>query len=210
MPTLPIGVTSAAVLVGINNMKKYDAILVLGITGAAELFKKRVDLAIKLYNNNIAPKIIFTGRSWGGLKKLPKISEARRMRNYALKKGVPKKDLLLEEKAKSTLGNIYFTKKLVLESQSFRKILLITHSDHLEKTKFCCKLVLGPDYSIRYLTDGTNFGYISNKASYKRGHLPTNELVKVFGHIKPGDDRAVGKIMAQHKYYKSYDFSKFL
>ncbi len=76
-------------------MKKYDVILVLGIGFIKFEYIKRVKKAAKLYFQGVAPKIIFTGRWWGGLKYTPKITEAKLMTSEAMKLGVPKKDILI-------------------------------------------------------------------------------------------------------------------
>ena len=192
----------------LHKIMKYDVILVLSITVPDDSYKHRIEKAVELYKKKVAPKIVFTGRTWGGLKKLPKVSEAREMLKYCLKLGVSRKDILLEEKSFSTLGNIYFAKKLILEPNKFKRLIIITHREHFEKSKYCAKLVLGSKYKRKFIDDGTGNEFLTDHSLIKKGHYPVSEMKRIFRHIKPGDDRAVAQSMSKHHYYKRYNFKK--
>jgi len=97
--------------------KDQDFIIVLGSWvkdgKVTPLVAGRVDRAIKFYNDQkrIAkpPRLILSG----GKGKDEECSEAQAMKNYALSKGIPKEDLLLENKSTSTLENMKFSKKIM-------------------------------------------------------------------------------------------------
>jgi len=80
---------------------KSDAIFVFGSDRPAV-----ADKAITLYRNGFAGKILFTGGVAGRFRLSEGISEAENFRNYALQKGVPGKDILVETRSSNTQENI--------------------------------------------------------------------------------------------------------
>jgi len=181
---------------------KYDAILVLGINEKKSSYGKRVRKAVFLYKRKIAPKIIFSGRWWGGLKVKPKITEAKLMSEYAILLGAERRNIFLEQKSKSTLGNFYFTKKLILEPNGIKKLLVVQHPAGFAKAKYCAKKILGPKYSVTFITDGNNLSFGNPKRLQKIGHKSLDHLKKVFGHLSDGNDRGAAVIMAKHPFYE--------
>lgn len=178
-------------------MKKYDAILVLGISTKKKLFKERVEKAVKLYRKGNAPKVIFSGRWWGGLKIKPRATEARLMSEYARFKGIPRRFLLLEEKSLDTMGNFYFTKKLILKPKKLRHLLIITKSTHIPKARYLAKKILGEKYRFKFV--GTNLS-----AHPPEGHSTVLAVKKIFKAVQGGDDKAIAQILANHPYYRRY------
>lgn len=67
--------------------------------------------AIELYENKSVKKILFTG----GVNRVSGKHEALSMYNEAIKRGIPPKDVFLEDKASNTLENVLFSKKLLEE-----------------------------------------------------------------------------------------------
>ncbi len=177
--------------------QKYDVILVLGVGTKKKLFKKRVDKTISLYRKLVAPKIIFSGKWWGGAKIKPKKTEARSMMQYALLNGIPRKVILLEERSLDTIGNFYFTKKYILKPHRFFRILVITHKDHFPKAKYIGTKILGDKYHLTFLDDDSNL-----TDTRRQSDLMT--IRKYLNPIKNGDDRAITKARRFHPYYKSY------
>ncbi len=178
--------------------QKYDAILVLGVGTKKKLFKKRVDKAVKLYKEGIAPKIIFSGRYWGGLKRKPKNTEARLMSKYAMRLGIDKKDIFLEERSLNTAGNFYFTKKHILKPRKIKTIIVITQIDHFLKAKYLAKKILGKDYKLIWISDGTK------TKSMSPGHTGLEEIKKFFRNIQDGNDKKIAKLLRKHPHYKRY------
>ena len=119
----------------------------------------RTENAIQLYMQKRAKKILFTG----GFKTRKDLSEARFMADIAVRAGVPKRDILLEEKANTTIGNAFYSKRLI-EKNRFRSILLVTAPFHMRRAEYifrqiipgialeteCCAPVVGFFKSIPY------------------------------------------------------------
>jgi uncharacterized SAM-binding protein YcdF (DUF218 family) len=110
-------------------IEKADAIIVAGCQvksdGTPSLaLQKRIDHAIKLYNEGFAQKIIFTG---GSPDNRP--TEAETARDYAIEQHeITKESLFIESKSSSTEENAQFSSELFPEVNN---IILVSDSYHL-------------------------------------------------------------------------------
>ena len=89
--------------------------------------------AAELYHQGYAPKILFTGglgRNTEGLLPEP---EAVRFARVAMECGVPKEDILLEDKSANTKENIEFTRKLLEEQSIPHDRILGVHQPFMER-----------------------------------------------------------------------------
>lgn len=135
---------------------------------------QRLDKAIKLYKKYPASKIILTGKYsylYDSPKsftprspakrdevgpnrptpKFPPTTEAAKMSEYLLQQGLPKSDLLLEEKSKNTFANAYYLKKnFFLTQKSFAAIIITSHF-HIARVKYIFQKVFGPSYRFEFI-----------------------------------------------------------
>lgn len=126
----------------------YDLVIVLSLKlgrnwQLAEDLKKRMDYAISLYKNGSAKRLMTTGRwaiwyDWLRIK--PPVTEAVAMKKYLVAKGVPDKDILMEQYSKDTVGNIFSIKK-VLERKKFESVLMICAKPHFKRVKMLCERI---------------------------------------------------------------------
>ena len=89
--------------------------------------------AAELYHQGYAPKILFTGglgRNTEGLLPEP---EAVRFARVAMECGVPKADILLEDKSANTRENIEFTRQLLEEQGIPHDRILGVHQPFMER-----------------------------------------------------------------------------
>ena len=89
--------------------------------------------AAELYHQGYAPKILFTGglgRNTEGLLPEP---EAVRFARVAMDWGVPKEDILLEDKSANTKENIEFTRQLLEEQGIPYDRILGVHQPFMER-----------------------------------------------------------------------------
>ena len=117
--------------------KEQDYIIVLGCWiedgKVTPLLANRIDKAVEFYNRQKAvrkpPKLILSG----GKGSDETCSEAEAMEKYALAKGVPKKDLLLEAESVSTLENMRFSKGIMDRESGGKpyKCIYVTNNYHL-------------------------------------------------------------------------------
>src|SRR5699024_10918564 len=100
--------------------KTYDYIIVLGsgLMGnkVPPILAARIDKGIQLFHRfhtaSHTVKVIFTGGQ--GNDETLAVGEA--MANYAMEKGMKKKDIIIEDKAVDTYENLLFSKQLIEEN----------------------------------------------------------------------------------------------
>ena len=127
-----------------------DAIVVLGggvhPDGTLPLVaRRRVERAVELFEGGVAPRLILSGRCGLGVVHAP-VTEAAAMAAHAASFGVPAGALLLEEDAKDTLGNAYFTWARYLEPNGWSSIRVVTSDFHLSRAAMVFRKILGPGY----------------------------------------------------------------
>ena len=133
--------------------------------------KARLKLAVEILKKHPRAKILLSGK-YSFLypkKSLPLKTEARAMKDYLVKLGVPGKNIYLEEKSKDTISNAYFAKKLYFLPQREKKAVIITSEFHLPRTRYIFKKVFGRRYSFRYVVTSSHL-----KDKKERGY-PSSE-----------------------------------
>ena len=87
----------------------------------------------QLYLQGYAPRIIFTGGLGRCTSGRFTITEAERFANLAMELGVPRKDILLEDKSTNTKENIAFTRTLMEEKGIPCDYVLGVHKPYMER-----------------------------------------------------------------------------
>jgi uncharacterized SAM-binding protein YcdF (DUF218 family) len=112
--------------------QKADVAIVLGAavwgTQPSPGLRERLDLALRLYQQEYVPFILVSG----GLGEGKQIDEATAMKNYLLEKGVPEDSIIIENQARTTYENLLFSKKL-MDDYAFRSALIVSHGYHLAR-----------------------------------------------------------------------------
>ncbi len=133
-----------------------DAIVVLG--GGVHpdgtlprVARARVERAVELFECGIAPRIILSGRC-GLTAPDAVLTEAAAMAACAAEFGVPRSALLIEEDAKDTLGNAYFTWARFLEPNGWTSIRVVTSDFHLSRAAWVFRKILGPGYDVSFVS----------------------------------------------------------
>ena len=128
----------------INNVKNVDTMIILGAKvnrdGVSKTLKLRLDKAIEYYNKNKDINIIVSG----GQGKDEIMTEALAMKKYLVKSGVDEKNIILENKATTTLENIIFSKEIMEDLNLGNRALIITSDYHLFRGRFIAS-ILGID-----------------------------------------------------------------
>tara|TARA_Y100000310_G_C20689197_1_gene821092 strand:+ start:2212 stop:2703 length:492 start_codon:yes stop_codon:yes gene_type:complete len=97
----------------------------------------RTKKSVKLYKQHKAKKIIFTG----GFRTRKDISEAEYMENIAIKFNIPRKDIILEERANTTIGNAYYCNK-IMKKKNFKSAIIITSPHHIKRAKYIFEKII--------------------------------------------------------------------
>lgn len=107
-----------------------DYIIVLGNSNLYRIRK-----AVEFYHKR-ACKIILSG---GSLLKSG-ISECEYFYNYALSKGIPNSDLILEKDSKNTIENIRYSFKIIEKNKNIN-LLIISSTQHLYRVQKIVSLI---------------------------------------------------------------------
>jgi uncharacterized SAM-binding protein YcdF (DUF218 family) len=180
-----------------------DAIVVLGGTVAEDgslpgWVAARVAKAVEAYRHGVAPRLIFTGRTGLFGPTTPPVTEAAAMAARALELGVPEAAVLLEERARDTLGNAYFVRRDFLDPNGWRTIRVVTSDFHLSRAAWVFRKVLG---------DACDFSFMSAFSGFSPAELIERALeecrISIFLNewlesVADGDELSVEALMRHH------------
>lgn len=182
-----------------------DTITVLGAGAAGdkptERSRQRADVALPLFNEKYGKRILLSGGIASGYSK----SEARIMADYLLNKGgISSSDLVLEEKSKTTVGNLYYSKVDHFEPRKWRNNIFVTDGPHGPRVEYLTNKILGPNYISGLYTFNlrTNENLTENEINDYVWHEKKLPLLKVvLSFIRDGDHEAVKKSMETIGYF---------
>ena len=170
---------------------KQDFIIVLGsglIDGKTvpPLLGKRIDRAISFYKAQLKEtmhplKLVMSGGK-GDDEHLP---ESVAMKNYALEKGIPAEDILIEINSKNTLENMIFSKKII-ENQfgtTNYNVIFTTNNFHLFRSGLFARKAglkadgIGAKTAFYFLPNAFLREFIAVIVMYKKRHLIVATLI---------------------------------
>ncbi len=118
----------------LKKIEDIDCILVLGagVKGdePSPMLKDRLDASLKLYNKNIAPKIIMSGDHGQD-----NYNEVSVMKTYAVDSEVPSENVFMDHAGFSTYDSIYRAKEIF----GSKKIVIVTQEYHLYRALYIAK-----------------------------------------------------------------------
>lgn len=106
------------------------------------------DIAIRtaeLYRQGYSSKILFTGGLGRNTKDLWTISEAERFADIAVGEGVPRNDIIIENKSTNTAENILFTREMLVSLNINVNNILAVHQPFMERRIFAALKVYWPE-----------------------------------------------------------------
>ena len=114
-----------------DDSRQADAIVVLGAAQwngvPSPLFQRRLDHAIKLYQDGLAPVLIVTG---GKGRELDITTEAAAAQAYAIAHGIPESAILTEERGTNTLESLRGVDS-ILHDHGLRSVVLVSNRTHM-------------------------------------------------------------------------------
>lgn len=114
-----------------DDSRRVDAIVVLGAAQynglPSPLFQRRLDHAIQLYRDEIAPVLIVTG---GKGRELDVTTEAAAAKSYAIAQGVPEASILTESHGTNTLESLRGVGS-ILREHGMRSAVLVSNRSHM-------------------------------------------------------------------------------
>ena len=146
-----------------HKLEKADAILVLGCSDISV-----VDVGVDVYKKGYADKIIFSGGLGKDTSKMWDEPEANKFAKIAIEKGIPKENILIENKSTNTGENFRFTKKIIEENNLDIKKFIIVHKPYDERRAYATFKNWMPEYdAVVTSMDITSSNY--NKMAIENG-----------------------------------------
>jgi uncharacterized SAM-binding protein YcdF (DUF218 family) len=109
-----------------------DAAIVLGAAAWGErpspVFRERINHALELYRTGVVRKLIFTG----GQADASEPAEAVVALRYAIERGIPAADILIDVHSRSTGENLLFASQLA-QQQNLNRLLVVSDPLHLKR-----------------------------------------------------------------------------
>ncbi|MGY4688254.1 YdcF family protein [Salibacterium sp. K-3] len=118
----------------VSETEKTDAAIVLGAAVNGEepstVFQKRIDHAVRLWENNQVDALIFTG----GSGEKGEMAEAEAAAAYAEEKGVDEEVIYMETRSNITEENLRYGKQVAAENQ-FDTFTLVSDPLHMKRAE---------------------------------------------------------------------------
>lgn len=134
----------------------------------------RTQSAIDLYHEGWAKTLIFSGAAYD--KTGP--SNAEVMRLQAIRQGVPKQDIIIEQTSENTTQNASFTAKIIRDN-NIKSAILVTSSYHQKRTLLEFQAVV-PDVEFRsHPSKGDNQWSVWWWTTPTGWYLAISEIVKI-------------------------------
>jgi uncharacterized SAM-binding protein YcdF (DUF218 family) len=118
-----------ATWMGKDERRPADAIVVLGAAQydgrPSAIYRARLEHAVDLYNERVAPLVVFTGGNTPGDRFTEGASGAR----WAVKQGIPAASTVVEDSSRSTFQNLAGAKRALAQRNPGRRLRVVIVSD---------------------------------------------------------------------------------
>jgi len=158
--------------------------------------KSRIDLGILYYNSGKVKTLIMSGGHDDFGEKYG-ISLAEAMENYALRQGIPKKDIFKEKVSWESVGQLIFSKIGVIDSKQFKKILIISNDYHIGRIKTISGIVFNKSYIVDFAGAEITLTQEEKQRVYDRERTSEEIFRKTFEKITPGNNEQLLKILLE-------------
>jgi uncharacterized SAM-binding protein YcdF (DUF218 family) len=176
-----------------RHIPKYDKdyVIILGCKIKKDgtptpLLKGRVDKAIefaKKQKEETGKDIIFVPSGGKGSDEV--ISEAESMRDYLIKKGIPKKNIIIENKSTNTVENMKYSNSIIIGKKKEAKICFATTNYHVFRSGVIANDMgidiegMGSKTKWYYYTNAIIREFIANILSEKWKHVSLLVLMNI-------------------------------
>ncbi len=151
-----------------------DTAVVLGAstTGGevSPVYRERLNHGIELYAEGMVKKLIVTGGTGAGND----ISDARAAKNYAVSRGVPENDILVEETSTITQENLE-NAKIIMDENDLKTAIIVSDPLHMRRAMLLAKDVgieafTSPTRTTMYVSLKTKVPFLAREVFYYIGY----------------------------------------
>lgn len=127
-----------------HKLDKSDCILVLG---SHDL--RVAERGAQLFLEGMAPLLILSGGLGNLTKEIWDEPEADKFAKIAAKMGVPKENILIENKSTNTGENIRFSYELLMQNNIFPKKIILVQKPYMERRTYATFMKQWPDQNVK-------------------------------------------------------------
>lgn len=171
--------------VPVEELGSYDAgIILAGFTSGDKSPRDRVYTnkgadrflhTVLLYKTGHIKKVIVSGGLAQKKKKRP--SEAEQVKALLLLAGVPKADILLEDKSRNTFENAQLTRQVLRQHPELKSFVLVTSGFHMRRASACFKRA-----GVKHISFPADF-YSRDRAFGLQQLFPSEEALALWGRL---------------------------
>ena len=151
-----------------HKLKKSDCILALG---SHDL--RVAERASELYLQEYAPLVIMSGGLGNFTKDMWTEKEADQFATIAIKKGVPEKNILIENQSSNTGENILFTQKLLEEKKLNPQSFIVVQKPYMERRSYATFKKHWPDKDLIVTSPQISF------EEYPTNDIPVEKVINI-------------------------------
>lgn len=162
----------------------------------------RLDEAIRLCKS-LNCKILVSGEySFLYDKKKPPFTEALKMQEYLLGKGISGDQIIREERSKDTIGNAYYSKKYIFIPNKEKEAIIITSDFQIKRVKYIFHKIFGPEYKLRIIGVKSELPDNEREAVWQRQRELLLKTQALLSNMKDGDHDFLKDRIYKLKFYK--------
>jgi|GEM_PF-1459658 len=161
----------------------------------------RVDVGVRSFREEDREALVFSGGQSN--PDVPR-TEAEVMAEYAVEeRGVDPDDILLEEDSRDTVGNAYFSRRLIEDEVDTSTIRLVSSCYHVARSVFVFENCFGDAYDV---VSPDCYDADTSTAELTEGRSMTLNR-RLFAPIEAGDIGEIrDRLIAEHGLYSASDF----
>jgi uncharacterized SAM-binding protein YcdF (DUF218 family) len=155
-----------------QQLEKSDAILVL-----CSHDERVAERSVELFKEGWAPLVIFSGGAGSITRQLWTEPEAERFARIAIEAGVPRENILIEDKSTNTGDNIRFTRRLLEERGLNLQRFIVVQKPYMERRSYATFRKLWPEKDVLVTSPQTSFEEYLR--SYSNSSLSAEDVVGI-------------------------------
>ena len=155
-----------------HQLERTDAILVL-----CSHDKKVAERGAQLFLEEWAPLLIFSGGLGAITRSLWNQAEADQFAEIAIRLGVPKEKILVENQSTNTGENILFTKRLLAQREIEVENFIVVQKPYMERRSFATFRKVWPEKKVLITSPQVSFDEYLN--SYMNTELSTDDVISI-------------------------------
>ena len=158
-----------------------DAAIVLGAAAWGDrpspVFRERINHAVYLYESGYVTKVIFTGGQGNG----DEPPEARVGERYAIERGIPQADILVETESHTTRENLYYAQRVAAQHQ-LSTFLLVSDPLHMKRATTIAgdlglKVYPSPTPSTMYRSKASQLAFLARETRLYLSYVLRRNLI---------------------------------